>query len=239
MRQLQPDSIVPLYVQLKEIIKQDIETGTLKPGQKIPTEFELCEMYSISRRTVRTAVSELIEEGLLDRKQGKGTFISTPKIQAKLGPSVLGFSEICKLNNLKPSSKLVEQRQISATPKLAETMNVPEQTKLVAIRRIMLADNIPVMMDYAVFPPEYHFLLQEDLHNKSLYAVIKAKRDVAFIRQRKSIQTVFADAVQAGYLNIPVGYPLLLSQGTVVSSTMETVHYGEQHIVGDKFVLYV
>ncbi|KWX79730.1 GntR family transcriptional regulator [Paenibacillus jilunlii] len=239
MRQLQPDSIIPLYVQLKDIIKSDIEAGIIKPGQKIPTEFELCEMYSISRRTVRTAISELIEEGLLDRKQGKGTFITTPKIQAKFGPSVLGFTEICKLNNLRPSSKLVEQRQISATSKLAEALNVPVNSSLVAIRRIMLADEVPVMMDYAVFTEAYNFLLQENMDNRSLYAAIKAKRDVSFMRQRKSIQTVFADSAQAQYLEIPVGYPLLLSQGTVVSSTMEIIHYGEQHIVGDKFVLYI
>ncbi len=71
---------VPLYYQLKEIIKEEIEEGKLKPGDPIPSERELSEKYGISRPTVRQALKELVYEGWLTREKGRGTFISKPKI---------------------------------------------------------------------------------------------------------------------------------------------------------------
>lgn len=235
---LEQENVVPLYVQLKEIIKKDVESGKFKPGQKIPTEFELCEMYSISRNTVRAAINELIEEGLLSRKQGKGTFISSRKIEREIGPT-LGFTKICELNHLTPSSKVIEQTMITATPLLAEMLKVPVQSSLVSIKRVMMADQVPVILDQSVFPAKFFPLLQENLENKSLYSLITDQFDITLHSGRKSFQIVFADAHQAKYLQVKKGYPLMHVEGVVHSSSNEIVHYGENFIVGDKFKFYI
>ena len=80
MFELDQNSIVPLYKQLKDRIKEAILSGELKPNQKIPSELELSQTYQISRITVRNAISELVDEELLEKKQGKGTFVRKRKI---------------------------------------------------------------------------------------------------------------------------------------------------------------
>ncbi|MGF8289295.1 GntR family transcriptional regulator, partial [Klebsiella pneumoniae] len=81
---LQQNTSVPLYRQLKDKILSDISSGKLAEGEKIPTEIELSELYNISRITVRNAVKELVAEGYLVKKQGKGTFVCLPKIERKV-----------------------------------------------------------------------------------------------------------------------------------------------------------
>ncbi|MCS7460582.1 GntR family transcriptional regulator [Paenibacillus doosanensis] len=238
MYKLEQDNVVPMYVQLMQIIKDEIAAGKLKPGQKLPTELELCEMYSISRRTVRSAINELIEEGLLTRKQGKGTFIHSNKIERELGPA-LGFSEICRLNGLTATSEVIEQKRMNANQTLAAAMGVPANTVVASIKRVMMADGVPVMLDYTVLPPEYISLLDEELANKSLYATLRDQFNVVLTRNRKSIQIVFADAFQAKHLQVKKGYPLLMIQGAVYSPDMKVVHYGDQYIVGDKIKFYI
>ena len=79
-KSLDPRSVIPLYRQLKDILKEDIESGIWKPGDRIPSENELREQYDVSRNTVIKALEELVQEGLLRREQGRGTFVSSPKI---------------------------------------------------------------------------------------------------------------------------------------------------------------
>ncbi|MBI3962513.1 MAG: GntR family transcriptional regulator, partial [Deinococcus sp.] len=78
------DSVIPLYYQLKELLRERIEAGEWEPGNQIPTEEELCERYKVSRITVREAIQGLVSEGLLYRQQGRGTFVAKAKIQQGL-----------------------------------------------------------------------------------------------------------------------------------------------------------
>ncbi len=87
-------STIPLYRQILEGIKQKIEAGELRAGDRLPSEQELMEHYQVSRRTVRTAVDELCGQGCLVRKQGKGTFVSKPKLHRKI-VNVLSFQDAC------------------------------------------------------------------------------------------------------------------------------------------------
>ncbi len=104
MFELDQTSIVPLYKQLKDRIKEAILDGSLKPNQKIPSELELSQTYQISRITVRNAISELVDEELLEKKQGKGTFVCTPKIDVR-SPN---FTIMCTTNHKVPSSKIIK-----------------------------------------------------------------------------------------------------------------------------------
>ena len=85
MNELDPQSIVPLYKQLKDLLLQEIKEGIYKANQKIPTELELSEKYQISRMTVRKALAELVEEGVLAKKQGKGTIVNVSSVAASKG----------------------------------------------------------------------------------------------------------------------------------------------------------
>ncbi|WP_130951437.1 GntR family transcriptional regulator, partial [Klebsiella pneumoniae] len=106
---LQQNTSVPLYRQLKDKILSDISSGKLAEGEKIPTEIELSELYNISRITVRNAVKELVAEGYLVKKQGKGTFVCLPKIERKV-VHLLSFTAACDANHL-PTHSVVTRRE--------------------------------------------------------------------------------------------------------------------------------
>ena len=108
-----PDSnVVPLYQQIKEDIKAAIERGKYKPNEKIPAEPELSAEYSVSRITVRRAVEELCNEGYLVKMQGRGTFVSTPRIHRKMtgGNKMESFSETCRKSGMVSGARLLDRK---------------------------------------------------------------------------------------------------------------------------------
>src|SRR5579875_2995284 len=101
---LDPDSIIPLYHQLKGILRDKIESGVWKPDELIDSEHQLMSQYNVSRNTVKRAIEDLVQEGLLRRVQGKGTFVSFPKIEHSLS-GFYSFSKVMK-------SKGIEARDV-------------------------------------------------------------------------------------------------------------------------------
>jgi GntR family transcriptional regulator len=171
----------PLYMQLKEAIKAAIKDGTYPDNEKIPTEIELSEYYDVSRITVRRAVEELCQENYLVKRQGKGTFVKSRKIQRKM-EHLLGFADACKANGCIPSRLVVKRSVIELSDEDAKTMNVPAGAKAVLIERIDLADGIPMIYESNLFPyPKYEFLLEESLDG-SLYQLLKDSYHIPAIR---------------------------------------------------------
>ena len=162
----------PLYMQLKEAIKAAIKDGTYPDNEKIPTEIELSEYYDVSRITVRRAVEELCQENYLVKRQGKGTFVKSRKIQRKM-EHLLGFADACKANGCIPSRLVIKRSVTELSDEDAKTMNVPAGSKAVLIERVDLADDIPMIYESNLFPyPKYEFLLEESLDG-SLYQLLK------------------------------------------------------------------
>ncbi len=92
MKKVSKDNPIPLHYQIKEILQEMIENEVLKPGQSIPTERELCVIQGVSRMTVNKAIMSLVNEGLIYREQGKGTFVAYPKVNREISP-LKSFSE--------------------------------------------------------------------------------------------------------------------------------------------------
>ena len=113
MKNLQSESSSPLYHQLMQRLAEDIERGKYPVGSRIPPEHELEALYKVSRVTVRRALSELTAEGLLEKKQGKGTFVSTPRISQDL-KSIHSFHDACKLNGFRGGTILVHVKEVNA-----------------------------------------------------------------------------------------------------------------------------
>ena len=109
MRKLDQDSITPLYIQLMESIETEIISQRYSPGDRLPSEKELSSMYSVSIITVRRAVSNLIEKGVLSRRQGKGTFVSKPRFKKDI-KQVSGFSDVCERLGMVSGGKMLENK---------------------------------------------------------------------------------------------------------------------------------
>lgn len=236
---LNTNSAAPLYLQLKEQLYANIRSGLYAHGQKIPTETQLAEIYKISRITVRKALKELENEGLVVRLKGKGTFISDHSLRRDISQNS-SFSAICRAMNKKPGAKTIRSILEDATAADAQELAVPADSKVVVLERIRYADDTPVAIELSRFPESFSFLIEEDLNNASMISILAEKYHIYFTgTSQKVLRLVYATYEQAHYLSLPKGYPLISIACTSYDDKGKPCHRSLQLIVGDKFELYV
>lgn len=236
MYQLNPESGVPLYMQLSSSIREKINTGLWKSGSKIPSEQKLSELYGVSRITLRKAVEDLVEDELLIKKQGKGTFVAPVRIKKQL-QNFLSFTEACKNVGMTPSAKLISIEIKQTSRSNAKFFDLSEEEPMVIIKRIRFADERPVILETNILPEKFKFLLMENLEG-SLYELLNVKN----IIPEKSVKTVevcVANNIEEKYLKVPCGTPLLLLNDLVYDNKMEPLHICKQIIRTDLFKLIV
>ena len=208
------NSRIPFYLQLKELLLKEIESGHYKSGDKIPTEFELCDKYNISRPTVRQAVNELVQDGYLVRKRRSGTFVS-PKIFMKNATIFRTFAEEISEEGLTHSAKLIKKEIFEATEELAKILKVQPGEPLFNIVRLRLANNEPLVIRNSIIPcyldPN---LFEEDLEKLILYEHFSCKGYQPY-RSKQTFQAVKASKKEAELLGIMEKDPLMSWDGVV------------------------
>lgn len=200
----------PLYDQLKQIIKDALLQGVYKQGERLPNETELCEIYGVSRITVRRAIQELTEERLLERKQGKGTFVMRTKLAREL-VSVDGFTDFQKRLGKNPSKRILVCEEINATPKIAESLQIDINAPVLRLVRLMFTDNYPFTLDETHYSLErFPDLARHFLDNSSTYDVLKKVYKVNMNNgsTQKIITVVPAAAHEANHLDCDIGETL-------------------------------
>ncbi len=235
---LNKQDILPLYKQLTDILRRDIEAGKFKKGEKIPTEIELSKLYNVSRITVRNALEELAKENLLIRKQGKGTFVNTEKLSRGIN-GLQSFSDMCREIGSKPGAKVIKCIIEDANDKDVEVLELEPGAKIIVIERIRYADDLPVALEISRLPERFTFLLEEDLNDTSMFSILEEKYGIVLMNPRKTIELVFSTYEMSRYLNLSQGHPLLSISS--VSSDKEGIpsHRSMQFIVADKFKFIV
>lgn len=206
---LDANAQLPLYKQLKEVIKTKINTGEYTENKRIPTEPEFIENYGVSRITVRKAIEELVAEGYLVKKQGKGTFISGHKVLRKI-EYVTGFSDSGKSSQLKTTSILLKKEVLAANQELAEKLEIPVGAKVLYTQRKRLGNGVPLLLENNYFDFErFSFLQTEDLTG-SLYAILR-KHDILPINPGETtLEIVSADDFIATTMAVAIGTPFFL-----------------------------
>ena len=147
----EPRSVIPLYRQLKDILKEDIESGVWKPGDRIPSENELRQQYDVSRNTVIKALEELVQEGLLRREQGRGTFVSSPKISHSL-TGFYSFSNVLKAHGLEPRDVILSLEIQPAKPSVVQHLQLTESQDVWVLKRLRCAATSPSCWKLLIFP---------------------------------------------------------------------------------------
>ena len=130
---------IPLYYQLYNEIKTMIQDGDYTPGEKLPTEAWLMEHYGVSRVTIRKAISELISNGYAENRRGKGTFVASPKTMFSLD-NMTSLHRMLNSLDIEPSSRILEDLLVPASPELSAIFSIPVQEPLHMIHRIRMAD---------------------------------------------------------------------------------------------------
>jgi GntR family transcriptional regulator len=162
----------PRYVEIAEYLRGLIaEAG---PGDRLPSDAELCERFQVSRMTARQAVTLLENEDLLERKRGSGTFVAARRVSRSLG-SPLSFSENMRIRGMKPSSRVVRAGPVDLSPEAAEALGIDIASPAIVLERLRLADGIPMAIERAVIPADDSGLLDEDLTSESLHEIFERR----------------------------------------------------------------
>ncbi|MCD6257383.1 GntR family transcriptional regulator [Candidatus Aerophobetes bacterium] len=207
---LDEKSFVPLYYQLTEELRENIENGEWPPNSLIPSETELCEKYKVSRGTVRQALSQLVQEGLLYRKQGKGTFVAEPKITQQLN-RFYSFAQDMREKGLRPSSLLLQKEKILPDSYIKNILGLKEEEMVYKIMRLRLADEEPLILETSYLVEElFPDLDKEDVEKVPLYDIILKKYRIKITRAKETFEPILIDEFEAKKLKIPVGSPALL-----------------------------
>ncbi len=236
---LNHNCIVPLYAQIVEQLKQDIESGVYSKDGRLPTEAELSAEYGVSRITIRRAVEELVNQSLVEKRQGKGTFICAPKLTRQLdGP--MSFTEMCAANGLKARAKLLDAG-ISSPSSLdvREALGLKEGEPAVRIRRLRYAGDRPLVLEDNFYPLEYSYLLSIDLENDSIYRYLQQEKGIELRRTTMRLSIVRADVKLAKLLQVSRNTPQLEMKGRVIRLDGQTVHSSYQVGYGENFEFIV
>lgn len=201
---------IPAYQQIRQIFLNKLKNGEIKPGEKLPSENQLCMKYDISRITVRQAVASLVNDGLLHTVPGKGTFANDVMQEAHL-EYVSSFIKGSETRGLKPGIKVIVEEIIEAGRETAEHLKINEGEKVIRIKRVKAANNVPLYIEDRYIPHEYcPDLVEENLGDVSLTDLAKERYGLK-IRSRDIVVMPFTlDAESAFLLNADEELPSLL-----------------------------
>ena len=204
------DSPIPYYVQVKQALQESIEQGQWQPGEQLPGDMEFCQMFDVSRTVIRQALSEMVHEGFVIRRKGRGTFVAEPKIRESLVQELTGFYQDMSERGHEPTSKVLKQEIVPATAKIASHLEIEPGTPVIEIERLRFVQDEPLVLVTTYMPealcPE---LIHEDLTHQSLYAYLEERYGLTMARGRRIIQAVPANEHEALHLQVNRGAPLI------------------------------
>jgi GntR family transcriptional regulator len=203
-------SFLPLYQQIKNLLTRSLQAGEWKPGEAIPSEVELALRFKVSQGTVRKAIDELATENLLVRRQGKGTYVAThaeEQIQyrfLRLTPDEGAPAGMQR--------RLLDCRRMRAPAEVARALDLKAGEAAVQLRRLLLAEDKPVVLDDIWLPGTlFKGLSAEKLsgYRGPMYSLFETEFGVRMIRAEEKIRAVAAGEEEAAVLAVPAGAPLL------------------------------
>lgn len=234
------DSIVPLYAQVEEQLKRDIENGVYKKTGKIPTEAELADQYKVSRITVRRAVEDLVNQGLVEKKQGKGTFVTSRKFSRRLDSGPMGFTEMCESVGLTPSAQnLKTEICIPKSKEIRDFLQLQEGESAIHISRLRCGNGKPIALEESYYPMKYSDLLSLNLEKESIYNYLREVKGIELRSTTIRLSIVRANAKLAKLLCVPRNAAQLEIKGFVIQPDGQPVHTSYQVGYGENFEFVV
>jgi GntR family transcriptional regulator len=226
---------IPLYAQLKQSILELIAQGTYGIGDQLPSQRELIDEYGVSHMTVRRAINELIQEGVIHAIPGKGTFVRDPKQQAEAIP-LRGFTEEMEKRGLKASSRLLAAESIFASAMLSRIFGTSVGEPLFYLRRLRLGDEEPIAVQSAYLRAAYcPGLLSYDLEQRSLYEILHRDYGLTFSRGSFSFEAVLADEEMAALLGGSLPLALLVSEQLTFIENEIPIEFVRSAYRGDRY----
>jgi DNA-binding GntR family transcriptional regulator len=224
-------SFEPPYYQLASILRREIATGSLRPGDRVLSEVQLCERYGVSPMTARRAVNLLIEEGLISATRGRGTFVKP----LELGAATFGLQAFEELfSGERTSVRFLVVRTISATPRICARLRVSTTDKVISMRRLLSRDGSPVAYhrEYLVFDPERP-IIEAEMGITSLQGLFAGQGETVLKRGDLEIQTTVLTEDEAALLKSLPGSAAFRVEHTFFDFDDRPVSWGWFIVRGD------
>ena len=224
--------VAPKYWVVKQHLLEFIER--LAPGTAVPTERELAAALSTSRTTVRQALSELVGDGRLVRRQGSGTFVAKPKISWPL--QMISFTDQARAQGFLPSTRLLSAERTKAVPAVASRLGLAPGQPIYRIERLRLADDQPVALETShLSATRFPHLLRLLGDGQSLYRVLADEFGVAPAWAEETIETASATPAEAELLDTDTGLPMLVLSRHSFTADEQPMEWVRSWYRGDRY----
>lgn len=229
--------MLPAYIRIHNQIKEEIDQGIWKIGQRLPSERDFAIHFEVSRMTLRQAVTLLVEEGVLERRVGSGTYVASNRIQEKMRGTT-SFTEIIKSQGKLPSSQLISYSEGRPDKKEQANLNLRPTEIVVRMERIRYADDVPVVYELAVVPKK---IINKFPKEAVIQHFFQTLTEHGF-KIGKSQQTIYARLALgkvAEYLNLKEGSAILGLTQVSYSEDGLPFEYVKSQYAGERFEFYL
>ena len=225
------DSFEPPYHQLAAILRRQISAGRLRPGDRLPSEAQLCELYKVSPMTVRRAINILLDEGLATASRGRGTFVK-PLVLSTATFDLQALEDLFASEDT--SVRFLSVKTIKATPRIGENLAVPFNAKVITIRRLLSRHNEPVAFhrEYLVFDPARP-IVEAEMGVTSLQGLFDGRGETVLKRGSLGIETTTLTEEESRLLGAPAGSAAFRIQHTFFDFDERPVSWGWFIVRGD------
>lgn len=227
---------LPYYLQIKADLSKRILT--MQPNERIPSENELMKSYAVSRGTVKQAIIDLVYEGALYRKQGKGTFVSPAKINRSFD-HLPSFSSDVIGQGLNPAYKVLFFDTVQAPDAIAEKLGIPKEAPLIRYKRIILVDAQPLIVACSYLRCDLFPDFRQEHIKSSFYDSLMERYHTAPKMAYDTYSVVLASPKTAAHLKVKEGAPLMYSERIAYLQDGTSAEYVESFIRADKYKLSV
>ena len=228
----------PLYAQLEDRLRSCILSGEWQANHAIPSENEMSRTYGLSRMTVRSVVTTLVNEGLLYRVQGKGTFVAEPKISTR-SPAYLGVREQLEQMGYQTSTRLVTFNTIEANGHVAAMLGIQRDDPVYFLERVRYASGRPISIHRSYLPCALcPALADKALEGEQLCVILEREFGFKTAFVSETLESIMASASDAMLLQIEQGFPLLRLEDVNITAAHQPFEYTTVLFRGDKIKLH-
>lgn len=229
-------SPLPLHEQCRQLLLHQIQAGQLKPGDAIPTERELGQQYGLSRTTIRQAINELVQQSILQKVQGSGTFVTKSVIPLDLH-KFTSFTEDVRARGKEPSSTLLFVGLVNAEPEILSILGT--DNPVMKIERLRAADGKPMGIHSAYLPRQFKITAEQLEQETSLYTILIRDYHVTLNAADETLEATAASKSDAELLGIPKGAPILRIERVSFDNRSQPQEYVIMRYRSDEYKYYV